>query len=84
MSLMCPKTCNYCPKTIKRPGCNSNYGCCNDGISPKQKSDNCKKYKSVCDMPLNTGKCLGNLKRFYFDQDSNDCVEFSMVAVMAT
>ncbi|XP_047142756.1 uncharacterized protein LOC100200656 isoform X2 [Hydra vulgaris] len=77
MKERCPKTCGFCSEHAKRPGCESKFGCCDDGITPKQADEiKCPVYKSICDMPVNYGSCNNKFQRFYYDHGHKECKTF--------
>uniref|UniRef100_A0A7M5VFX9 Papilin n=1 Tax=Clytia hemisphaerica TaxID=252671 RepID=A0A7M5VFX9_9CNID len=79
MGTMCPKSCGFCTDTpvVARPGCKSDLGCCRDGITPKQNGVLCPKFKSICEMPKNTGQCFGYMIRYYFNVETQKCEQFA-------
>ncbi|XP_065663316.1 mucin-4 isoform X6 [Hydra vulgaris] len=77
MKERCPKTCGFCSEHAKRPGCESKFGCCDDGITPKRADERkCPVYKSICDMPVNNGSCNNKFQRFYYDHGHKECKNF--------
>lgn len=60
------------------PGCNSNFGCCKDGITPASGPNQigCPVYESNCTMPKHPGTGSDRIVRWYYNSHERECKIF--------
>ena len=54
-------------------GCRGNK---NNFKSKKECEKQCKKDRSICDLPSVTGPCRGSFERFFYNKESGECEKF--------
>ncbi|XP_065054572.1 uncharacterized protein LOC135683288 isoform X1 [Rhopilema esculentum] len=66
-------------KTVKKiPGCNSEYGCCEDYVTPAKGPNQagCPVYKHRCEYPKAKGPCGARITRWYYNARLQICNSF--------